>query len=411
MECLKEFLHDSYQSRLRLFAQGKSERYEDSIQNYARIFTAHLSLVKKESEQCKVCKNSWECSIVRAVLAEIEEKEIDVFFDQIKEIYIYWIDSKIEMALQKFKNVLEDKQLLDFERKINKSDIFFKGRKSKEVLTKWDMFHIPFNKRHLIENQRYSLTGQPMLYIGNSIIGIAKEIDALDLDEIKISVVRLSPYKFRIYNLKNDIIEDYENIFYAEILDMKEFAFTKAKFFRIILSSICSFQRRRELKGFSFCEEYVLPQMLALILKNYGYDGIAYVSTQKYSGVSVEKESSLKFKENIAIFTKFSKKHVYDRDLFDKISISVPIDTTKIEEITIEDLTEICSEISARSDIPGLQELITSSESINSMYHRIYDGIQIDKKKYSETKYGKFHLYELYSVLNEYLVGEVENDE
>ena len=400
MECLKEFLHDSYQSRLRLFAQGKSERYEDSIQNYARIFTAHLSLVKKESEQCKVCKNSWECSIVRAVLAEIEEKEIDVFFDQIKEIYIYWIDSKIEMALQKFKNVLEDKQLLDFERKINKSDIFFKGRKSKEVLTKWDMFHIPFNKRHLIENQRYSLTGQPMLYIGNSIIGIAKEIDALDLDEIKISVVRLSPYKFRIYNLKNDIIEDYENIFYAEILDMKEFAFTKAKFFRIILSSICSFQRRRELKGFSFCEEYVLPQMLALILKNYGYDGIAYVSTQKYSGVSVEKESSLKFKENIAIFTKFSKKHVYDRDLFDKISISVPIDTTKIEEITIEDLTEICSEISARSDIPGLQELITSSESINSMYHRIYDGIQIDKKKYSETKYGKFHL-----------VGEVENDE
>ena len=411
MECIKEFLHDSYQSRLRLFAQGKSERYEDTIQNYAQIFIAHLSLVKKKSKQCKTCKNSLECSKVRDVLADIEEKEINTFFNQIKEIYIQWIDSKIETALKTFEDVLKDKQLLNFERKIKKSDIFFKGRKSKEVLTKWDMFHIPFNKRHLIENQRYSLTGQPMLYIGNSIIGIAKEIDAENLDEIKISVIRLSPRKFKIYNLKNDIIEDYRNIIFAEMLYLNDLAFTKAKFFRIILSSICSFQRRQELKGFSFCEEYVLPQMLALILKNHGYDGIAYMSTQKYQGVSVTKESSLQFKENIAIFTKFSEEHVYDKELFDKISISVPIDTTKMEEIKIEDLTEICNEISARKNVHGLQELITSSESIRSMYCRIYNGIQIDKKEYSETKYGKFHLYELYSVLNEYLVGEVENDE
>ena len=47
------------------------------------------------------------------------------------------------------------------------------------------MFHIPFNKRYLIGNQRYSLTGQPMLYIGSSVIDVAKEIDVKDINNLK----------------------------------------------------------------------------------------------------------------------------------------------------------------------------------------------------------------------------------
>ena len=51
MECIKNFLEDSYQARLRMFAQLKSERYENTLENYKKIFLNHLKLVKNS------CKN------------------------------------------------------------------------------------------------------------------------------------------------------------------------------------------------------------------------------------------------------------------------------------------------------------------------------------------------------------------
>ena len=38
------------------------------------------------------------------------------------------------------------------------------------------MFHIPFTKRNLIKNQRYSLIGRPMLYLGFTPKYIFKEL-------------------------------------------------------------------------------------------------------------------------------------------------------------------------------------------------------------------------------------------
>ena len=55
MDCIKDFLDDSYQAKLRKFAQGLSERHEDTIDSYRKLFITHYNYVKYGNEKCKEC--------------------------------------------------------------------------------------------------------------------------------------------------------------------------------------------------------------------------------------------------------------------------------------------------------------------------------------------------------------------
>ncbi len=398
MECIKDFLQNSYQAKLRKFAQGLSERHEDTIESYKKLFIIHYNYVKEENEKCGKCSMLNRCRQVRKTVFDIEEKDICEFFDCIKNIYLDWINANPVDAINQFKELLNNCRLLDYEKKISKEQVYFKARNSSEVLTRWDMFHIPFNKRYLIGNQRYSLTGQPMLYIGSSVIDVAKEIDVKDINNLKVSVVRLPEHNFKIYDLKCSILDIYTEISYSDMTGDVEKEYTSSDFFKMILSSVCSFQKKSALKGYSFCEEYIIPQILALILKNNGYNGISYISTKNYNE-TIEPNGD-DYKENIAIFTKLNSEHVYDRQLYDKIQLTVPIDISKIDMITKKDVEELLKEIEKLNS----QEKINCSQKIYSTYNDISKEVSVFGKEYSETDYGKIHLYELYTVLNNILV-------
>lgn len=45
MDCIKDFLDDSYQAKLRKFAQGLSERHEDTIDSYRKLFSQSLDWI------------------------------------------------------------------------------------------------------------------------------------------------------------------------------------------------------------------------------------------------------------------------------------------------------------------------------------------------------------------------------
>ena len=398
MECIKDFLQNNYQVKLRKFAQGLSERHEDTIESYKKLFIIHYNYVKDENEKCNSCSMLNRCKQVRNTVNNIAEKDINEFFDCIKDVYLDWINANPVEAINQFETILNNYQLLDCEKNIDKEQIYFKARNSNEVLTRWDMFHIPFNKRYLIGNQRYSLTGQPMLYIGSSVIDVAKEIDVKDINNLKVSVVRLPQNDFKIYDLKSSILDIYTEISYSDMTGDMGKVYTSSDFFKMILSSVCSFQKKSALKGYSFCEEYIIPQILALILKNKSYDGISYISTKNYGNDT--ELSGDDYKENIAIFTKLDTEHVYDRQLYDKIQLTVPIDISKIDIITKEDVEELLKEIEKLN----LQEKINCSQKIYNTYNVISKEVSVDGEEYSETDYGKIHLYELYTVLNNILV-------
>lgn len=292
-------------------------------------------------------------------------------------------------------------------------DIFFKGRCTSDILTKWDMFHIPFNKRYLISNQRYSLTGQPIVYAGRSVVDIMEELEVANLENLKVSTLQPSS-DMKIFDLRNTIISDIMSIDIDFIFALEQPKYEARDFFKIILASICSFSRKQEQKNYSFCEEYVIPQLLAQILKNQGYCGIVYLSTKKFKNLSIE-FSNYKdnaeiqkfflmedtYKENIAIFTKIDEEHVYDRSLFEKIKISVPISIDKIEKITLNDLNLIVKEIEATKQ----QNKISTAEIIVSSFERIYNKINVNGKKYCDSEEGQLHMYHLYEALNQILVS------
>lgn len=412
MECLKDFLSESYQRRLRLLAQSKSDRYEDTLKNYRDTFCAHFELVMNNKCTKKDCSYRTSCNYVRNTIKKIKQDEINDFFERIRAIYLEWIDSEIAEALKHFEELMLDFNLLHFEKKIKEYDLFFRGRVSEQVLTSWDMFHIPFNRRYLINNQRYSLTGQPMLYIGSSVLDIAEEIEAQDLDNLKVSMVRLNADRLKIYSLQSNITDELVDIELDLFFSDKSNTYDQSNFFRMLLASVCSFQRRQELKGFNFCEEYVLPQMLAQILKRKGFDGVAYYSTKRYENVvysedgenkdlSFFRDDDFEFKENIAIFTKINTEHVYDKELYDKMQISVPVSQQRIERITMEDIDELSRLISTSKK----QKNITSAEKIVSSFRRIYDKMYIGDQKYEQTEFGKLHCYLVFTVLSQILIS------
>ena len=412
MECLKNFLSESYQRRLRLLAQSKSDRYEDTLKNYCDTFCAHFELVMNNKCKNRDCIYYLSCNYVYSIIEKIKKDEIFDFFNRVRQIYLEWIDSEITNALGQFDKLMSEFNLLHFEKEIKEYDLFFRGRVSEQVLTSWDMFHIPFNRRYLINNQRYSLTGQPMLYIGSSVLDIVEEIEAENLKNLKVSMVRLNADSLKIYSLQSNITDELVDLDVDLLFNDESDIYNKSNFFRMLLASVCSFQRRQELKGFNFCEEYVLPQMLAQILKRKGFDGVAYYSTKRYEnlvysedGVKKDlayfRDDNFEFKENIAIFTKINMEHVYDRQLYDKIQISVPVSQQRIERITIEDIKELCELIAASKK----QKNITAAEKIVSSFGRIYDKMYIDDQKYEQTEFGKLHCYLVFTVLSQILIS------
>ena len=169
--------------------------------------------------------------------------------------------------------------------------------------------------------------------------------------------------------------------------------------YRVILASVCSFQKRQELKNYSFCEEYVLPQILAQIVKNNRYEGIIYYLTKRFDNLKL-KTKDLSYKENIALFTMTNADHVYDRDLYNRLKISVPIDKSKIEKITSKDIEEVKKEIGKMKN----QGKISQAETMISSFKRIYGELEIDGTKYCDTDAGQLHMYHLFATLNQILM-------
>lgn len=397
MDCLIQFCSDSYQKRLRLLVQSRSERYEDTLEIYKKMFIAHYQNVMKKCKDGK-CSNSDTCSLVYKTLKKIEINQIENFFDGLRSAYLKWIDADSISAIQGFEELLKKYRIIDNCNAQNIAGIYFKGREEKDVLTAWDMFHIPFNKRYLIRNQRYSLTGQPLMYIGSSVIDIAEELDVDDIDKLKVSAIQL-PEDIKLYDLRNNIYEELNLLEGEFILGNADASFQNVFLFKLILASACSFQKRQELKQYNFCEEYVLPQILAQIVKNHDYDGIIYYSTKAYEKVDAESDE-LSYKENIALFTKTATDHVYDRQLFDKLNISVPIDKSRTEKVFIKDIQDVHSEIGKTMQ----QEKIAKADKLVSSFKRIYDKMKIDGVEYAETEFGQLHMYHLFAVLNQILM-------
>lgn len=440
--------------------QNRDETFEHALDSYKKLFLVEKDYCvgkrKQEADQflCKdrECYFYDGCTAIYEELERIKKKEIENFFNTIKECYTLWIDAKTSEALEKFEDLLKTRGLIYKEEAKEKDvllvkdidkQVFFRGRKSDEFLGKRDMFHVPYNKRYNLRNERFSLTGQPILYLGNSIADIVEELD-IDLNDkdaqqcLKVSSFEIKDGEKRnkIFDLRCNIGRDMKNV--------KKSSFTEEKFYRNILASICSFQKRKELEGYAFKEEYVIPQMLAQILKKNDYDGICYYSTKKFYDYRLneacmyadEFESNMLYRENIVLFTHASKDggiETFDEKLWDDLEISMPLcfrDVKRNSEQELENLYSVINErCQAVFDIEkkfymkngqnGTSEKCKKVQcyrkkvdAIIKTYHEVFSKLKKGDKLYNATPLGQIQLQLLIGILNRILVEiEISNEE
>lgn len=128
--------------------------------------SCHLFFKKYISEEKKeVCDNTR--LTLTAILSEVEMTE-----KTIRQILAAFLRGNQQNSLLKTYKMTKSMKL-----DLLHTDVpMYKCRENNRLFhfTKDEMFHIPYDKRHLVGNQRYSLSGLPCLYLGILHISVGK---------------------------------------------------------------------------------------------------------------------------------------------------------------------------------------------------------------------------------------------
>jgi len=340
---------------------------------------------------------------VDAFLGDLQSntQDIEKTFDDIVGCYFTFIEENQKCATDRFWKFLDKNDLLPSNSDgrsvldlIYNPRLWFRGRK-KDKNKPFDeqniesFFHVPFDKRERIGNQRFSINGQPMLYLGFSLLTVAKELECdinkltiskslpktqcWDLDCIKdeLAIAAFWPklqesLDWKIFDLTNyysDAMEirkelvkkapasfppDLSNLLRSPLKIDSSTLFEKHRK-KAILMQLCTFPT--ETKG-SFIPEYVLPQILTTALMDHDYKGVIYPSTKDfsdltYNGVPVHEL-------NLGLFTSYSEDSNIDEKLLESFShyllngsesFDFTVEQFKQEHETISELQNQLSEL------------------------------------------------------------------
>ena len=386
-QCIFCFFSDKYQRKIMKRSQLQEEKFEDILDRYKKIFIMELNVLLSTNFFCEKHSKILNANEIITGIQNINNlpSELSIFFDGIKNTYKLWISGETYLAIQKFEKLLKDNKLLEEDTFNITEKIFFRGRDSKNrILNKYEMFHIPYDKRYLVGNQRFSLSGFPLLYLNSSIKGVLSELN-IEKDE-KDKKYAFSSFHFnegaKIYSLDTPFRIYFEKN--SRIIKEPSFSSENLKkiILKLILASVCLFEKRvshknQEDNGINiFYEEYIIPQALTQVLKKNKYDGILYPSTR----IKETEDSGLLNIDNfnLVYFPKYNDKRHYDSDLFLSLDISIPV--TPFELDNNDNISD--NEFNSLEEI--FLEIVNSLKKEEYPKHRKLYNMYIIHKNYKE---------------------------
>jgi hypothetical protein len=169
---------------------------------------------------------------------------------------------------------------------IKKGTSFYRTRPGDSTpFLKKDLFHNPFEKRHLVKTSRYSIPGYPALYLGSSVYVCWEEYGRPEIKKLHFS--RFSNTRdLKISRLQrlDDFIKVLENSQNSEKL--KSISLLRyLSFFPLVIA--CTIRTQKD--GI-FKPEYIIPQLLLQYISSNdsGIDGIMFPSSKvTYSKTTV----------------------------------------------------------------------------------------------------------------------------
>lgn len=419
MACIICFFEDDFQENLRNISQQRTEKFEDTISEYKTNFIAELNHLEKVCD-CAKHKSCNTTTIQWATDLETSLKSITTignYFDSIREVYVTWLNGQLKQSIEKLTKVVDDNKLLEQNSTFDKY-FFFRGRHSKNYLATDELLHIPFNKRYLISNQRYSITGQPIVYLGLSVLDVFEELklNASDFPDINFSFFILKPDQtLNVFDFTNEFEELLTTVDNLAKTNSKltfsdpQFSYDKKAsrmFYKAILISFCSFKRRKESENWSFSEEYVLPQLITEIAREKKFDGILFASTRINKSIAYSKEPFYvnRHKVNLALFTNYNTDK-FDTNLISKFEISKPIKFADTHKITVDELerlknqnTETIKQNNKFTSLRSLAEFtgISTKTSFEKLVVKEFNSDNFIS--YEEHPTGQVHYYLLYQI-------------
>jgi len=203
---------------------------------------------------------------------DVTNKAIDTIIDKIKQIHDTYNKSDIYGAYTMMKKTVEDyydflsiyklkyMQLKNIYK--DKYHRLFRGRTGdyNSNFTRENIFHIPFNLREKVSTERFSIPGQPCLYLGQSIFTVWQELRRPRIEELYVSRFRADE------NLKIlDMALTYNELCKVKLLSIPEIA---KKYLITNLFRIACSVRVKNADNRSFKSEYIIPQLLLLVITN-----------------------------------------------------------------------------------------------------------------------------------------------
>lgn len=360
MSCVVCFFRESHQKKLKSKAFG-IERFEKRLRKYRDEFIkgvrgidslAKCSCNKQYNHKGMV---QWTDSFMHCL--KNSEMEVRYAFDKLISIYDDFIQKDQKTATDNLWLYLEKQELLaSSEGAMTYTKLLFRARPKDGTLDKNEIreyFHIPFSKRHLVGNQRFSVSGQPMLYFGSSVLAVAKELDK-EPSELAIAAFLPSYSKYyhsKIFSLTNHIADVVENslpgifgadsqLSYDDLDSSPNCSTIRKDVHRAVLVQVCTFPVEK--RG-PFIAEYVIPQMLTTALREHGYEGIYFPSTKNYSDLSGNHRfSSHHF--NLGLFVPYEFVHDTNESMLKKFSSFINNDDAG-STFNVGDVLNKCDEI------------------------------------------------------------------
>lgn len=202
----------------------------------------------------------------------------------------------------------------------DRSGCFYRIRQDKIDLSKGDgeLFHIPFDKRHLVSAQRYSIPGYPALYLGGDFFTSWCEMNRPKLEGLSYAKFKFKK-QFRFLDL---------GLPYKEDSTLWE-KYSLCAMYPLLMACMV----RVKFANAAFKPEYLMPQMMMKLVRDNGahLQGIAYMSNK----MPTKSDSYSRASRNLVVCVYNTLcKSGYDKDLASKMQM------TKIKFVTKEQVDE-----------------------------------------------------------------------
>lgn len=179
---------------------------------------------------------------------------IQGIYSSIESLLNGYLDGNLSEAIEIARGLMTNIPLSQ----LTECQLFYRARGNDTgfLYKKEEMFHIPYELRHKIKNQRYSVSGLPCLYLGSSTYLCWEELERPEFQKCNFCLLE-SDRALYVFDLRIP----------SEFKDL-------ADVYRICLALACSLKTQRD---HEFKLEYIVPQCLLYAITTtpcYAHDGV-----------------------------------------------------------------------------------------------------------------------------------------